>query len=84
MTLRMRCPGCGRDVELIPPRDGRTDRPGATIGREAAASWRRKAHPAAGPGWGAVERSPRCRFPVALTPDEIAQLTTPTGGTTCD
>jgi hypothetical protein len=50
------CPGCGKQVRLLPPRAARRGR--------LAVGWRRKQH------W--LPNGNRCRHPVNLNTDEVA------------
>lgn len=59
------CPGCGRRVQVLPPREA--------DGKRVAMGWRRKAHTATGRSFGASQPGPRCRYPTAMNPDDIPQ-----------
>lgn len=62
-----RCPGCRRLVRLLPPRH--LDHASDTV-----LSWRRQAHATTTTGLSA-EGAVRCRYPTALTPEEIPRGT---------
>jgi hypothetical protein len=65
----MTCPGCGRRVQVLPPRE--------KSGGRLAAGWRRKEHTAAGRSFGASQPGPRCRYPRGLTEAESTPLEEP-------
>lgn len=54
------CPGCDREVKVLPPRQPGHPRP---------ASWRREAHTTNGLALNAA-MARRCRYPVALAESE--------------